>query len=54
MLFGLSNIPATFQHFMNDLFVDMLDICVVVYLNNILIYSNNLIEHIKQVTEVLH
>jgi len=39
---------------MNDLFVDMLDICVVVYLNNILIYSNNLIEHTKQVTEVLH
>ena len=47
MSFGLSNAPSTFQRFMNDLFVDLLDICVIVYLSNILIYSENLKEHKK-------
>jgi len=38
---------------MNELFADLLDICIIVYLNNILIYSKNLKEHKKQVKEVL-
>jgi len=53
MPFGLSNASSTFQRFMNDLFTDLLDICVIVYLDNILIYSENLKEHEKQVKEVL-
>jgi len=53
MLFGLLNVLSTFQRFMNELFADLLDICVIVYLNNILIYSKNLKEHKKQVKEVL-
>jgi hypothetical protein len=40
MPFGLSNAPAAFQRFMNDIFGDLLDVCVIVYLNNILIYSD--------------
>ena len=30
---------------MNNLFSDFLDVCVMIYLNNILIYSNNMSEH---------
>ena len=35
----LSKAPASFQHFMNSIFQDLLDVCVVVYLDHILIYS---------------
>jgi len=45
MPFGLSNASAAFQQFMNEVFGDLLDIYVVVYLDNILIYSNNLEDH---------
>jgi hypothetical protein len=54
MPFGLSNVPAAFQRFMNDIFSDMIDVCVVVYLDDILIYSANTASHRKQVEEVLH
>jgi hypothetical protein len=50
---GLSNAPAAFQRFMNDIFADMLDVCVVVYLDDILIYSSDMSTHRKQVKEVL-
>ena len=45
MPFGLTNAPAAFQQFMNDIFSDLLDICIMIYLDNILIYSNNMSEH---------
>jgi hypothetical protein len=50
---GLSNAPASFQRFMNDVFSDLLDVCVIVYLDDILIYSDNVAEHRKHVREVL-
>ena len=53
MPFGLSNAPGAFQRFMNDIFADMLDVCVVVYLDDILIYSADKTTHHKQVKEVL-
>ncbi|CCO34134.1 Retrotransposable element Tf2 155 kDa protein type 2 [Rhizoctonia solani AG-1 IB] len=53
MQFGLSNAPAVFQRFMNDIFRDLLDITVIVYLDNILIFSNSREEHVQHVTEVL-
>ncbi|QRW21228.1 Retrotransposable element Tf2 protein [Rhizoctonia solani] len=37
MTFGLTNAPATFQHFMDKLFKDLLDVCVIIYLDDILI-----------------
>ena len=53
MPFGLTNAPATFQHFMNDTFRDLLDQSVVVYLDDILIYSADEKEHQKHVRLVL-
>jgi len=38
---------------MNEVFKDILDSCVVVYLDGILIYSDNPDEHLKHVREVL-
>ena len=53
MLFGLTNASAAFQRFMNDIFSDLLDVCVMIYLDDILIYSNNMSEHHWHVKEVL-
>src|ERR1700743_646444 len=49
----LTNAPAAFQRFMNDLFSDLLDVYVVVYLDDILVYSENPADHQKHVREVL-
>jgi len=38
---------------MNNLFSDILDACVVIYLNNILIYSNNMSDHYQNIKKVL-
>ena len=53
MPIGLTNAPATFQRFMNNIFSDLLDINVTIYLDDILIYSNDPAEHKKHVCEVL-
>jgi len=53
MPFGLTNAPTAFQRFMNDIFSDLLDVCVMIYLNDILIYLNNMSEHHRHVKEVL-
>jgi len=53
MPFGLTNAPAAFQRFMNDLFSDLLDVCIVVYLDDILIYSDDITQHQEHVKEVL-
>ena len=53
MPFGLTNAPAAFQCFMNDIFSDMLDVCVLIYLDDILIYSDNMEQHREHVREVL-
>jgi len=53
MPFGLSNAPSAFQRFMNDIFSDVLDVFVVIYLDDILIYSDNMNNHKKHVKEVL-
>jgi len=53
MHYSLTNTPTTFQWFMNDIFKDLLDVCVVVYLDDILIYSEDQSEHEKHVHQVL-
>ena len=57
MFFSLTNVSVAFQHFMNNIFSDLLDVCIIIYLDNILIYSNNISEyywHIKEVLKHLH
>ena len=52
MPLSLLNAPAVFQRFIKNIFTDLLDVHVVVYLDDILIYSDNLEEHKKHVKEV--
>src|SRR5215469_783622 len=53
MPFGLNNAPATFQQSMNLIFADFIDKFLVVYLDDILIYSDNHIDHKKHLKLVL-
>ena len=51
--FSLTNAPMAFQQFMNNIFSNLLDVCVIIYLDDILIYLNNMSEHHRHVKEVL-
>jgi hypothetical protein len=53
MPFGLTNAPAVFQHFMNDVFRDLLDHTVLIYLDDILVFSDSEEQHVKDVKQVL-
>ena len=53
MPFGLKNAPATFQSFINSVLRPFLEKSVILYLDDILIYSKTLDEHIQHVREVL-
>ncbi|GBG91638.1 hypothetical protein CBR_g52672 [Chara braunii] len=53
MPFGLTNAPATFQCCMKDLFRPWLDRFVVVYLDDILVFSRTLQEHQGHLRQVL-
>ena len=53
MPFGLTNTPAAFQQFVNTIFTDMLGVSVIVYLDDILIYSRDMDSHQQHVREVL-
>ncbi len=54
MTYGLSNSPSVFQNFMNEIFRDILHKSVIIYIDDILIYSSNLSDHIKHVQQVLN
>ena len=50
---GLTNAPATFQHLMHQTFREQLDRCVLVFLDDIVVYSATLEQHEKDVREAL-
>ncbi|KAJ9516381.1 hypothetical protein QJQ45_011054 [Haematococcus lacustris] len=53
MPFGLCNAPATFQRLMNDIFRQELDDCVILYLDDILIFLRTQEEHAQHLRRVL-
>src|SRR5438477_1735013 len=53
MSFGLTNAPAFFMYLMNSVFMMELDVCIVVFFDDILVYSKNKEEHAKHLQIVL-
>jgi hypothetical protein len=52
MPFGLTNVPASFQAYMNKALVGLVDIICVVYLDDILVFSEDPEEHLRHVVLV--
>jgi hypothetical protein len=53
MSFGLTNSPTYFMSLMNSVFMDYLDKFVVVFIDDILVYSQNDQEHEEDLRKVL-
>jgi len=53
MPFGLCNAPAAFQGWINEVLMEHIDMCCIVYLDDVLIYSNTLQQHRKVVRYIL-
>jgi hypothetical protein len=53
MPFGLTNGPATFQRLINDIFMEDLDDFLIAFIDDLLIYSDNELEHETHVKKVL-
>jgi len=54
MPFSLTNAPATFYNLMNDVLYNFLDNFVVVYLNDIIIYSRGIKDYVIHLFKVLN
>jgi hypothetical protein len=46
MMFGLRNAPSTFTTLMNLIFHEKLDKFIIIYINDILVYSKSTNEHV--------
>jgi hypothetical protein len=53
MSFGLTNVPTHFMYLMNSVFMPKLDKFVVVFIDNILVYSKSMEEHEEHLRVVL-
>ncbi len=54
MPFGLTNAPATFQAYINNILREYIDVFVYVYIDDILVYSRTIEEHVEHVRKVLY
>ena len=52
MPFGLCNAPATFQREMNRIFFDLIGVCLFVYIDDLVIFSDSIESHITHLTKV--
>jgi len=52
MPFGLCNAPVAFQRWINEVLMEHINMCCIVYLNDVLIYSNTLQQHRKDVSNI--
>jgi hypothetical protein len=52
MPFGLKNAPATFVRLMDEVFQDYMDKFIIVYLDDIVVYSKTLDEHLRHLDQV--
>jgi hypothetical protein len=53
MPFGMANALASFYNMINEIFKDMIDLGIVAYIDDILIYSQTNEEHERLIKEVL-
>jgi len=53
MPFGLCNAPAAFQRWINEVLIEHINMCCIVYLDDVLIYSNTLQHYRKDVSNIL-
>ena len=51
--FGVTNAPAQFMNLMNDLLHDYLDEFILVFLDDILVYSRSMEEHAEHLRKLL-
>jgi hypothetical protein len=53
MFFELINALTLFENYINYVFKEYKNVCLIIYLNNILIFLNNIKDHIKHVKLIL-
>jgi len=53
MPFGLCNAPAAFQRWFTEVVMEHIDMCCIIYVDDLVIYSNTLQQHRKDFSNIL-